>query len=130
MHRSTWVYKLFYVLEKMGLHFSRVHHYTPIPDTRDLKDELWTRQSELPGLEMNEEKQLELLEELSSRYRLEYDEFPVERQEAPHEFYLRNGFFGSVDAEILYSMIRHHKPRRVTEIGAGNSTYLTTSHTP
>ena len=124
MHRFTWVYKLFYVLEKMGLHLSRVHHYTPIPDTRDLKDELWTRQSELPGLKMNEEKQLKLLEELSSRYRLEYDEFHVERQEAPHEFYLRNGFFGPVDAEILYSMIRHHKPRRVIEIGAGNSTYL------
>lgn len=124
MHRFTWVYKLFYVLERMGLHFSRVHYYTPIPDTRELKDELWTRQSELPGLKMNEEKQLKLLEEFSSQYPLEYNEFPLEKQAVPHEFHLRNGFFGSVDAEIMYSMIRHRKPRRITEIGAGYSTYL------
>ena len=74
MHQFTWVYKLFYVLERMGLHFSRIHYSTPIPDTRELKDELWTRESELPGLDMNEEKQLALLEELSSRYKIEYDE--------------------------------------------------------
>lgn len=37
-------------------------------------------------------------------------------------FYLHNGWFESVDAEVLYGIIRHFKPRRVLEIGSGFST--------
>jgi len=35
---------------------------------------------------------------------------------------LYNGKFGSVDAELMYSMIRHYKPRRMVEVGSGHST--------
>jgi len=37
-------------------------------------------------------------------------------------FYLQNGWFGPVDAEILYSFVRHLKPARILEIGSGFST--------
>jgi hypothetical protein len=50
-----------------------------------------------------------------------------ERQRArqdPSGFFLRNGFFESVDAQVLYAMIRHLKPKRVVEIGSGMSTLL------
>lgn len=34
------------------------------------------------------------------------------------------GGFESVDGEVLYCMIRHFKPKKIFEIGSGNSTYL------
>jgi predicted O-methyltransferase YrrM len=33
-----------------------------------------------------------------------------------------NGFFESVDAELLYAMVRWHRPRLVVEVGSGYST--------
>ena len=37
----------------------------------------------------------------------------------------RDGFFGWVDAEVLYAMVRILKPARMIEVGAGNSTNIT-----
>ena len=39
-------------------------------------------------------------------------------------FYLNNGSFGAGNAEYLYQMVRLKKPRRVFEIGSGNSSLL------
>jgi len=36
-----------------------------------------------------------------------------------------NGNFVSVDAEVLYGLVRHRRPRRIIEIGSGFSTILT-----
>ncbi len=35
-----------------------------------------------------------------------------------------NGFFETIDAELYYCMIRFYKPKRVVEVGAGNSTWF------
>ncbi|HVX09718.1 MAG TPA: class I SAM-dependent methyltransferase [Pirellulales bacterium] len=37
---------------------------------------------------------------------------------------LDNGFFSSPDAEVLYTMVRLHKPGRIVEVGSGNSTKI------
>ena len=39
-------------------------------------------------------------------------------------FYLNNNAFGSGDAEYLYQIIRHIKPRRMYEVGSGSSTLM------
>ena len=39
-------------------------------------------------------------------------------------FYVSNPSFGSVDAEIYYCMIRHFRPGKIIEVGAGFSTLL------
>lgn len=36
--------------------------------------------------------------------------------------YWQNAYFGRTDANVLYSMVRHLKPKRIIEIGSGNST--------
>jgi predicted O-methyltransferase YrrM len=41
-----------------------------------------------------------------------------------YEYYSDNGSFESGDGEILYCIIRDFKPKRILEIGSGNSTYL------
>jgi len=41
----------------MGLHLTPNHFYIPIPDTRKLKMDLWKEQSDLDGIDINEEEQ-------------------------------------------------------------------------
>ena len=62
--------------------------------------------------------------QFSSGYRSEYEDFPKERTPVPYRYYVNNSGFASVDGELLYCMIRHHRPRRIIEIGSGNSTYV------
>ena len=44
---------------------------------------------------------------------------------ARHGFQLWNGLYEGGDAEVLYAMVRHAKPRRVLELGSGFSTMIT-----
>lgn len=116
--------KTFPLWEHLGVHVTPVHFYQPIPDSRDIKEEFWQKDSELPGVCMREDAQLDLLAHISARFRDEYETFAREPTAVSHQYYLGNDQFNSVDGEMLYCMIRHFKPARVFEIGSGNSTYL------
>ena len=116
--------RAFLLCQKCGFHVTQNHYYQPVPDTAKLLDDLWLQHSELAGLDMNELRQMELLSLFQSRFRNEYELLPRRSTGKPHEFYLENGAFVNVDAEILYCMIRHFKPRRIYEIGSGMSTLL------
>ena len=116
--------RYFKVWEKRGIHITPVHYYQPIPDTRTLNDDLWVKRSELTGIDMNRQGQISILEEFVSGYKNEYEDLPRHKTSIPHQFYVNNGTFESVDCEILYCMIRHFKPKMIVEIGSGNSTCL------
>jgi hypothetical protein len=94
-----------------------------------LQSELWQRKSSLPGIDINEAQQLELLSEFVRFYKEEYEQIPKSKTNALHQYYIDNGDFESVDGEILYCMIRHFKPKRIIEIGSGNSTLLSAQAT-
>jgi predicted O-methyltransferase YrrM len=67
------------------------------------------------------------LEFLSSRclpYRHEYAALPRYPTAPDADFYLDNQWFGAVDAEVLYCIIREFRPRHIVEIGSGFSTRL------
>jgi hypothetical protein len=117
---------LFPFWQSLGIHVTRNHYYQPIPDTRTLTDETFSKHSELPGLNMNEAGQLKLLEEVSARYGKECNALPLKKEETskPYQYYVNNTFFESVDGEIYYGIVRRFKPSRIYEIGSGNSTYL------
>lgn len=116
--------KTFPFWQALGFHVIPKHFCEPIPDTKSLKDSLWQTQSELVGIDINEEGQLQLLSRFTSEYREEYEGLPKEKVSIPHQYYVNNHRFGNVDGEVLYCMIRHFKPRAVFEIGSGYSTYL------
>jgi predicted O-methyltransferase YrrM len=117
--------KLYFLLwEKRGYHVTPVHFYEPIPDTRTLSADLWSRHSKLVGIDVKEEGQLALLSLLTSKFKEEYDGFPRRRTADQRRYYVSNGWFEAVDGEILYSMIRQFKPARILEIGSGYSTLL------
>jgi Methyltransferase domain len=113
--------KYFRLWEEHGVHVTPVHFYQPIPDTRSLPDALWEKPSQMPGIAMNEAKQLELLCDVFPRFRAEYDELPAEPTSDPREFYLKNGAFEGTDALVLYCMVRSFRPSLVLEVGSGFS---------
>ena len=119
-----FIKKSFPIWQRMGFHVTLNHFYEPVPDTRTLREELWSKHSNMEGIEINEEGQINLLSHFSSKFKEEYEGFPRFKTSIPYQYYVNNGAFGSVDGEILYCMIRHFKPRKIFEIGSGNSTYL------
>ncbi|MBF0198010.1 MAG: class I SAM-dependent methyltransferase, partial [Planctomycetes bacterium] len=116
--------RFFDIFEENGFHVTPVHFYQPLPELQSLPDEVWAKESAMPGVDMNFTGQCELLETFTREYSEEYNAFPRERGEDPSQYYVYNGAFECVDGEILYSMVRHFKPRRMMEIGSGNTTYL------
>jgi len=115
----------FGLFERVGIHIAPVHHTQPFPDTRRLGPQIWSRSSALVGIDMNEGEQLRLLESFAARFKGEYDALPRKPvADEPAQFYTNNPFFGPIDAEILYCMIRSLRPRRVVEVGSGFSTLL------
>lgn len=114
----------FPVAERLGVHVTPAHFYGPVPETRDLVPGVFERRSALPGIDINASGQLDLLETFIQLYRGEYESFQRERAEGDGAFFLHNGQFETVDAEVLYCLVRYRRPRRVIEIGSGHSTRL------
>lgn len=121
--RVAWDKRYYQLWEKAGFHITPNHYFFPIPDSNALKDDLWEKENGLVGIDMNLPEQLRLLRAVFPKYKQEYN-FPTAKTSIPHQYYFGNGSFGSVDAEVLHSMIRHFKPKRIIEIGSGYSTYL------
>lgn len=117
---------LFPITQKMGFHITKTHYYSPIPSTNELDKSLWNKPRYNRGINFNDQNQKNLLKKLSSRYKNEYDKFCISKNEtkSDKEYYINNGLFESVDAEILYSIIRDIKPKKVFEIGSGFSTLV------
>ncbi len=96
------------------------HYYEPLINF-DLLIHSLDKVRNLPGVDLNVSGQLELLKQF--RYSEELRPFDgPKKNDLTYNF--GNGFFDSGDAEFLYNLVRLRKPRRVVEIGSGNSTLL------
>ena len=116
--------KYFELWQGHGFHVLPSDNYQPIPDTRVLAPSLWDRVSDLPGMDMREEAQKQLLSEIVTKFKGEYIAIPKGASTAEFQFYLGNVAFEAVDAEMLFGIIRLLKPQRMYEIGSGFSTLL------
>lgn len=113
----------FELWEQAGFHITPNHFYQPIPDTRDLRPELWQKDSDLPGVNMNLSGQVEFAT-MCSRFATEYGAFAERRTSDPAEFYLDNTSLTGLDAAVLHCMVRYHQPRRIVEAGSGMSSLV------
>ncbi len=125
--RHPWMRTIFAagfrMMQRIGVNLTPNHFYWPIPDFRQLELRDWQALSRMVGVDLGLDQQLKRLQS----FVLEYGEelhFPESASEDPTEFHLNNGFFETIDAEVAYCMVRHYKPRRMIEIGGGNSTRL------
>ena len=108
-------HEVFPVWEQHGFHVTPVHFYQPIPDTRELPETLWKQPSDLVGIDMNDEMQIDLLRNHFTKFQEECSNFPAEPPPGQ-----RRPFRG-VDALAAYCMVRHFQPRLIIEVGSGFS---------
>lgn len=108
---------------KKNAKFPAGHFYSPIVSLEAVKEkeeEIWQaeRIQEPYGIELEIESQKQLLKDFSTYY----DELPFEKTKSDGlRYYYENNFYSYTDAIVLYSMIRHFKPKRIFEIGSGFS---------
>jgi predicted O-methyltransferase YrrM len=108
------------LFESLGVFPLRDHYYEPLFRTKPLRGKLDVPRS-LPGIDLDLPAQLERLRALN--YQEELKAFPRSGAKPGHYAY-DCGNFGPGDAEILYSVIRHTRPRRIVEVGSGFSTLV------
>ncbi len=105
--------------------YSRVppgHYYSPIvniPQIKEKETKLWNENlTAIKGINFNEDEQLQLLKKLTSYYQ----ELPFNNKQTDDlRYYFDNTFYSYTDAIILYSFIRHFKPKQIIELGSGFS---------
>lgn len=115
----------FRALQRLGITVTPNHFYWPVPDMRDLESRAWPDNSIPVGFDLNLEKQVDWVRQLTARYQPEWS-FP-ERPTGPTEYHYNNGLFETIDAEMAYSFVRHFKPARIIEVGGGFSTRILAS---
>lgn len=104
----------------MGMIPVRDHYYEPQINFRLLKRPL-DEERRLPGIDWNVDAQLAFLQNF--RFGDELSDLSTDAA-GPVQFRFRNGNFESGDAEYWYQLIRAIQPRRIVEIGSGNSTLM------
>jgi hypothetical protein len=97
-------------------------YHSPLPDYKEVlarSQELFDQDSvDIPGVNLREEAQLELLDDFSSYYSdLTFPRLPTEGR----RYYSENNMFPYADAISLYGVMCKYRPRRVAEIGSGFS---------
>jgi predicted O-methyltransferase YrrM len=99
------------------------HYYSPIPSKADV--ERWaapkwqTQPDDLTGVDLNEVRQLRMLETLGPLTRaLTF----ADDAGGDSRYWWDNDGFSPGDATVLAAMLMHYQPRRVVEVGAGYST--------
>jgi hypothetical protein len=108
-------------LKRIGVFPILDHYYEPLFNDRSLSQSTCFAR-DLPGIDMNLSNQFLLLDLLN--YKSEFDFF-IERESSKpigNRFVVDNGSFEAGDAEVLFGLLRHVKPKRIIEIGCGAST--------
>lgn len=113
------------IIRRCGM-FLPGHFYSPIPSLKEVKaDEekiFGVIPRSIPGIDLREREQLELLESLCEHY----DKMPF----APNKkeglrYYFDNPAYSCSDAIFLHCMIMHLKPQQIVEVGSGFSSCVT-----
>lgn len=107
------------ILRPLGYTLVTDHFYQPIPSDRELliyKDAM----RPLRGLELNIEDQLRFARRVLGEYR---EEFNDPRVLSRYGYDGKTGFSNG-DPHLLYSIIRHIKPGKIVEVGAGKTTQV------
>lgn len=117
--RVRWIKKI------IKLHVPPGHYYSPIPSIEEVllrENEIFNfRSKEIPGIDLNEEEQINLFNKLKDFY----NELPFESiKKGALRFYFGNGYFDHQDAIILYCMIRYLRPKKIIEVGSGFSSCI------
>jgi predicted O-methyltransferase YrrM len=111
-------------LARVGFQLVYASYDSPIPDVSALEPAFFDRPDPMRGIEFDVGAQMTFVEQELAEYCREFAPPISAAQAGPHRYYLRNGTYESVDAELLHAMVRRFRPRRVVELGSGYSTLI------
>lgn len=112
-----------YVTLKKNCCYPVGHYYSTIISVDDVKKrefEIWDKAviEGINGIDLQTENQIKLVNSFNKYY----DEMPFSSEkQTKSRYYFENGFYSYTDGIVLYSMIRHFRPKRIIEIGSGFS---------
>jgi predicted O-methyltransferase YrrM len=106
---------------KIGLLPLLDHYYQPLINPKKHLHKSLRENRDLPAIKFNDEEQIDLLNKFN--YNDELLSIPIDKR-SDVEYYYNNESFSTGDAEYLYNIIRHFKPKKIIEIGSGLSTLM------
>ncbi len=110
----------------LGVSVVPSHFYFPVPKLKSLNGKDWSACRPCAGIDFRFPEQIARLHSDLLSYSEEWTFSELPNGDA-HKFHFNNGFFERVDAEVAYSFVRHRKPKRIIEIGSGNTTLVMAS---
>jgi predicted O-methyltransferase YrrM len=107
---------------KFGIHIFPTHYYTSVPNILELERtlDIWAKKSELPGVSVNLDEQVNNLRNICMPYQSEYSANRFYQEGMSNHFGLGYGY---IEAQALHAVIRRYKPKQIVEVGSGVSTY-------
>jgi hypothetical protein len=110
--------------EAFGAHFMPVHFYSIVPNLRELSPTVFKRRfDQVENLRLDRKSHIAWIDRLS-KFSDELSAVPADQAgEHPH-FFWNNTALWPTDAITYYAFLRELKPKRIIEIGSGNSTML------
>jgi len=115
--------------EPVRTRFPLGHYYSPVYDPRELAEEprrsqIWpATPRETPGIDWREDEQVALcLGPFAEQERLRFID---DASDDLTEYFTSNDQYPALDAWALEAMIRHHRPKRMVEVGSGFSSLVT-----
>jgi predicted O-methyltransferase YrrM len=108
-----------------GYHFQPRDYYSALNDLPFLEEnwDLWHERPLPPGIDWDIDAQLDEVRRIAP-YLGELQDVPMAAPDGPPAYHWENDFWRGADAMVHYGLLRHVKPRRVVEIGAGWSSLL------
>jgi predicted O-methyltransferase YrrM len=105
--------------QKFGINITVNHYYSPVPDIKETEKLYKQFYGAIHGqnfLKFDLDEHLRFIENINN--------FVNEFNDSELAGIIVNSSFGSIDAEILYSMVRKNKPKKIIEIGGGISSKI------
>ena len=102
------------------------HYYSTIVSVEAIKSRektIWKNVGVdgIKGIDLNVAGQIDLAKSLSAYY----GELPFSKEKNGNlRYQFENNFYSYTDGIVLYSMMRHFKPKRIIEVGSGHSSAL------
>lgn len=124
---APWRWAIFDRAQRLGVHILPVHYYSPIPNVEDLKIDDQTPKYfgvDAQTLDAATDDLKALAERYGDAYQRIADRPAYRHDTEATEFRFGLAPYTTLEAEVLYGLIRSRKPAQIIEIGSGHTTFL------
>ncbi len=118
--------RAFFFIHKLGtragVHVLPVHYFSEVPNILELQKNkgIWARKSDLPGILIDLEDQVNNLRTICLKYQNEYAGNKFFKEAISKMSVLEYGY---IEAQALHCIVRYYKPKKIIEVGSGISTH-------